>query len=169
MEQVRPGMKLAVTVSHPDQPDHDLLRAGFELRDEIIGRLRGLGIENVYVDYPDLGDLDKHMAATLSPARQQVYNQIRDTMTAVQKQAKPSVPFNDYYSATRELILTLLSQGEHAIYLDQMSGKLGGHAVAHATAVAHLSLMLGLRLETYLIQQRSRLTAQHAREVVNLG
>jgi HD-GYP domain-containing protein (c-di-GMP phosphodiesterase class II) len=169
MEQVQAGMKLAVTVSHPEQPDHTLLNAGFELNNEVIGRLRGLGVENVYVDYPDLGDLDRHMAAYLSPQRQVVYNQIRDAMTAVQRQAKPNVPYTDYYASTRELILTLMSQGEHAIYLDQMSGKLGGHAVAHATAVAHLSLMLGLRLETYLVQQRSRLTTAHAREVTNLG
>jgi len=169
MEQVQAGMKLAVSVSHPDQPDHDLLKAGFELTREVIARLRDLGVENIYVDYPDLGDLDKHMAAYLSPERQKVYEQVRDAMTAVQRQAKPTCPFNDYYDATRELILTLMRQGEHAIYLDQMSGKLGGHAVAHATAVSHLSLMLGLRLETYLVQQRQRLTAAHAREVVNLG
>jgi HD-GYP domain-containing protein (c-di-GMP phosphodiesterase class II) len=169
MEQVRAGMKLAVTVSHPEQPEHDLLKPGFELNDDVIGRLKGLGVETIYVDYPDLSDLDRHMAGHLSPARQQVYNQIRNTMQAVQKQAKPSVPFADYYACTRELILTLMQQGEHAIYLDQMSGKLGGHAVAHATAVAHLSLMLGIRLETYLVQQRSRLDAAHARETVNLG
>jgi HD-GYP domain-containing protein (c-di-GMP phosphodiesterase class II) len=169
MEQVRVGMKLAVTVSHPEQPDHSLLNAGFELNDDVISRLRDLGVENVYVDYPDLADLDKHMAAYLSPERQVIYNQIRDAMTAVQKQAKPNVPYNDYYNSTRELIMTLMRQGEHAIYLDQMSGKLGAHAVAHATAVAHLSLMLGLRLETYLVQQRQRLSAAHAREVINLG
>ena len=169
MEQVRPGMKLAVTVSHPEQPEHDLLKPGFELNHEVIGRLKGLGVETIYVDYPDLADLDKHMAGHLSPARQQVYQQIRNTMQAVQKQAKPTVSFADYYACTRELILTLMQQGEHAIYLDQMSGKLGGHAVAHATAVAHLSLMLGIRLETYLVQQRSRLEPSHARETVNLG
>lgn len=169
MEQVQPGMKLAVTVSHPEQPDHDLLKAGFELTRDVIVRLRDLGVENIYVDYPDLGDLDKHMAAYLSPERQRVYEQIRDAMTVVQRQAKPNCPFHDYYASTRELIMALMRQGEHAIYLDQMSGKLGGHAVAHATAVAHLSLMLGLRLETYLVQQRQRLSTAHAREVTNLG
>jgi HD-GYP domain-containing protein (c-di-GMP phosphodiesterase class II) len=162
-------MRLAMNVNHPEQPEHDLLKAGFELQADIIARLRGLGIETIYVDYPDLADLDKHMAAYLSPARQQVYSQMRATIAAVQKQAKPTVAFPDYYASTRELILTLMQQGQHAIYIDQMSGKMGGNAVAHATAVSHLSLMLGLRLETYLIQQRARLEAQHAREVINLG
>jgi HD-GYP domain-containing protein (c-di-GMP phosphodiesterase class II) len=41
--------------------------------------------------------------------------------------------------------------------------------VAHATTVAHLSLIMGLRLESYLIRERARLAPQHAKEVVNLG
>jgi len=169
LEEARPGMKLAVTVQHPEQPDQELLKAGFELRADIIDRLTQIGVEMIYVDYPGLEDLDRHMAAYLSPARQQIYSQIRETIAAVQKTARPTVSFTDYYSSTRELALTLMQQGQHAIYLDQMSGKLGASAVGHAAAVAHLSLMLGLKLEQYLIQQRSRLAPQHAREVINLG
>ncbi|MDB5323144.1 MAG: phosphohydrolase [Phycisphaerales bacterium] len=169
LDEACPGMKLAVTVTHPEHPDQDLLRAGFDLRAEIIGRLREMGIEQIYVDYPGLEDLDRHMAANLSPARQQVYAQIRDTIAAVQKTAQPTVTFPDYYASTRELVLTLMQQGQNAIYIDQLSGKLGASAVAHATAVAHLSLMLGIRLEQYLIRQRARLSPEHAREVINLG
>jgi HD-GYP domain-containing protein (c-di-GMP phosphodiesterase class II) len=65
-------------------------------------------------------------------------------------------------------VLTLVSQGQHPIFLDQMS-RLPGDAVGHATAVAHLSMVLGLKLERYLIEQRHRLPPNHAREVVNLG
>jgi HD-GYP domain-containing protein (c-di-GMP phosphodiesterase class II) len=169
LDEAQPGMKLAVAVTHPEHPEQDLLRAGFDLRPEIITRLRDMGVEMVYVDYPGLEDLDRHMAACLSPARQQVYTQIRDTIAAVQKTAQPTVTFPDYYSATRELVLTLMQQGQNAIYLDQMSGTMGASAIAHSTAVAHLSLMLGIRLEQYLIRQRARLSPEHAREVINLG
>lgn len=169
LDEVQPGMKLAVTVNHPEHPDQELLKVGFELRGEIIARLKSMGVEMVYVDYPGLEDLDKHMAAYLSPARQLIYAQIRDTIAAVQKTASPTVAFPDYYASTRELVTTLMQQGQNAIYLDHMSGKLGASAVAHATAVAHLSLMIGLKMEQYLIQQRSRLAPSHAREVINLG
>jgi HD-GYP domain-containing protein (c-di-GMP phosphodiesterase class II) len=162
-------MKLAVTVTHPDQPGQELLKVGFDLQEDVIDRMRKLGVESVYVEYPDLSDLDKHMAGYLSPARQEIYSHVRDTITSVQKSAKPTVAFADYYAATRELIATLMRQGQNAVYLDHMSGKLGGNAVEHATAVSHLSLMLGLRLEPYLIQQRSRLEPRHARDVINLG
>lgn len=162
-------MRLAVTVTHPQHPDQDLLKAGYALTGEVIGRLREMGVEYIYVDYPELSDLDRYMAPLLSPERQVIYQQIRNTISAVQKTAQPTVAFPDYYASTRELVMTLMSQGQNCVYLDQMSGKLGQNAVAHATAVAHLSLMIGLKLETYLIQQRKRLPVTHAREVINLG
>jgi HD-GYP domain-containing protein (c-di-GMP phosphodiesterase class II) len=169
IEEARAGMALAVNVTHPEQPDQDLLKAGFVLNDDILGRLRDIGVDTIYVDYPDLADLDHHLGPFLSPARALIYKQVRDTIAAVQKTAQPTVSFPDYYAATRDLILTLMQHGQNVLYLDHMSGRMGANAVAHATSVAHLSLMLGLRLETYLIQQRSRLNASHAREVVNLG
>ncbi|HVT80630.1 MAG TPA: HD domain-containing phosphohydrolase, partial [Phycisphaerae bacterium] len=59
--------------------------------------------------------------------------------------------------------------GEHPLYLEQIASRLGERAVAHASAVAHLALLLGIRLQSYLLDQRKRLGACHAVEVVNLG
>jgi hypothetical protein len=66
------------------------------------------------------------------------------------------------------LIETLLLQGRNPIFLDQMS-RIGADAVGHATAVAHLSLLLGIKLENYLIQERKRLPCNRAKEIVSLG
>jgi HD-GYP domain-containing protein (c-di-GMP phosphodiesterase class II) len=155
-------------VVHPEQPDQDLLKPGYVLEDKVLLRLRGLGIDHLYVDYPGLDDLDRHLAANLSPARQKLYNQIKETIVAGQKRTRPAVSYTDYYATTREMVLTLMSQGEHPVYLEHMS-RMGDDAVIHATAVAHLGLLLGIKLELYLIEQRSRLPAKHAREVVNIG
>ncbi len=165
----REGMALAATVTHPDQPGQELLKAGFVLTSDVIKRLADLGVEVVFIDYPDLGDLDKQLMPYLSPERERIYKQMKQTMVSVQKTSSPSVNFTDYYDSTRDLITTLLNSGQNPVYLDVMSAKLGAGAVAHATAVAHLALVLGIRLENYLIQQRSRLTPRHAKEVVNLG
>src|SRR5438105_13402609 len=108
IEEAQPGMKLAMHVSHPEQPDHDLLKAGYLLDLKVIGRLRALAIPCVYVDYPGLEDLDRHLAPYLSPARQELYTQIKETITSVEKKTRPSVGFADYYATTRQLIITLL-------------------------------------------------------------
>jgi HD-GYP domain-containing protein (c-di-GMP phosphodiesterase class II) len=168
IEEAKPGMKLAAPVTHPENPNQDLLRQGFVLEDAIILRMRAIGIPFIYVEYPELEILDKHLAVFLTPARQVICTQIRDSMTQVQKQTRAGVPYGDYCDTTRELISTLMTQGQNPIYLDQMSRQ-GGDAVGHAAAVAHLSLLLGLKLESYIVAQRSRLPPNRAKELVNLG
>ena len=168
IDQAKAGMKLAAPVAHPESPEQELLKRGYTLESSILGRLKDLHVDLLYVEYPGLDDLDKHLAANLSPARQIIYKQIKATIASAQTRTRPGVSYSDYTSSSREMITTLLSQGQHPIFMDQMS-RLGSDAVGHATAVAHLSLLLGLRLERYLIEERKRLPPSHAREVVNLG
>lgn len=168
IDEARPGMKLAAPVPHPDHPDQVLLRAGYALEDQIVGRLRDMHVATVYVDYPGLDELDRHLAPLICPARQRVYLQIRDAIGQVQKAAKPAIRYTEYYDTTRELVQTLVSQGQNPVYLDQMS-RLGDAAVAHSAAVAHLSLLLGLKLADYLVEQRKRLPANRAKDIVSLG
>src|SRR5688572_15089307 len=104
-------MVLASPVCHPDNPDQDLLKRGFVLEDVILRRLREIGVGIIYVDYPGLDDLDKHLSVQLSPARQAVYSQIKESIQANQRQTRPSVSYTDYQASTRELVLTLVSQG----------------------------------------------------------
>lgn len=167
-DEARVGMKLAAPVPHPDQPDQELLRPGYELEADVIQRLRDLGVAYIFVQYPALDDLDRHLAAFLSPARQKLYSQMKRTIEASQRRTSPGVSYNEYYTTTRELMTTLLSQGQHPIFLDQMA-RLGSDAVGHAMAVAHLSLLLGIKLETYLVDERRRLPSSRAKDIVSLG
>jgi hypothetical protein len=161
-------MTLAAPIADPEDPQRDLLNRGYCLEHAVIARLRELGVPSLYVDCPGLDALDRHLVPQLSPIRQTMYRQICDTMRRVEDCTAPGVSFPDYYATTYEMVTTLLSQGAHPVYMEKLGG-LGDDAVSHATTVAHVALMLGLRLEKYLIQQRARLDYQHAREVVNLG
>jgi len=168
VEEARAGMRLAAPVLHPERPGQELLRQGYSLEPPVIERLREIGVEFIYVEYPALESLDRHLAVYLSPARQNLLKQIRGAIARSQKETHPAISYDDYCSTTRELITTLLTQGQNPVYLDQMSRQ-GADAVAHAAAVAHLSLLLGIRLENYIINQRSRLPPSRAKDVVNLG
>jgi hypothetical protein len=169
IEQAEPGVKLALGVFHPQAPETELLKTGFVCDADVLARLRDIGIQSLYVEYPGFEDLDRYLLPGLSPTRMKIYAQVKNTIAAVEQTAQPCVSFPDYYATTCELIITLLQQGDHALYLEQLSKRMPGDEVSHATAVAHLSVMLGIRLEQYLIAERSRLDPQHAREVVNLG
>lgn len=169
LEEAQPGMKLAVAVTHPDKPSHELLKPGFLLTEEAIRQLRSLAIGVLYVDYPGLEDLDEHFAVHLSAARQTVYQQIKRTIAEVQRNERPVVAFAAYYDTTRNLITTLLDGGRQPCHIEMLCGNLGKDAVTHATTVAQLALTLGIRLEQYVIEQRSRLPVSQAKQVVSLG
>ena len=161
-------MALAAPVQNPDDPEQELLRSGYVLEEPVIQRMAELGIASVYVTYPKLHDLNRHLEASLCPARKRIYVQIKETLARCQKEVAPDVNFQDYYSTMCQMLLTLLNKGRQPIFLDQMAS-LNDHEVGHAATVAHLCLLLGIRLEHYLIDQRRRLPASHAKEVVNLG
>src|SRR5688500_5350039 len=161
-------MKLAVTVQDPAHPAKELLTAGYALDEKLLDRLRSVGITVLYVAYPDLSDLDRHLAPYLNPARQRIYQHIKNTMAGIQGNSRPSVNFADYYAATRSLISSLFRQGKHPVYLEEMLEGLGADGIHHAAAVAHLAMVMGIRLEQYIVRQR-KLPPDHAREITNLG
>jgi HD-GYP domain-containing protein (c-di-GMP phosphodiesterase class II) len=162
-------MKLAVTVPHPVHPEHDLLRAGYTLAGPVIERMRQLGITFLYVDYPPLADLDRALLPHLSPARKQVYGQIKRSIESVQAHARPQVSYNQYYALTRQFVTSVMQQGKQPIYLDELSTRMGNAAIVHATTVAHLCLMLGIELEAHIARQRKRPEHGRPSDLLNLG
>lgn len=169
IEQATAGMKLAMTVTHPQHPGQDLLRRGFVLEKPVLDKMSDLGIACLFVDYPGLDDLDKYLAPNLSPERQKLFTQVKGTLTSFQRSATPSVDFSAYMDTTRDFVSTLMTNGRNPIYLDEMSTRMGEGGINHAMAVAHLALVMGIKLERYLIAQRHRLSTAQARDVVNLG
>jgi HD-GYP domain-containing protein (c-di-GMP phosphodiesterase class II) len=162
------GMTLVAPVFNPALPDQELLKRGFILDKAMLKRLVEIGVDLLYVDFPGLDELDKHLAPFLSAERRRICTQIKDAIKTGQQSAQPDVPYTEYAAAMRDLVGTPMGQGQYPVFMDQMS-RLGSDAVGHATAVAHLSLLLGLRLERYLIDQRKSLPVHRAKEVVNLG
>jgi hypothetical protein len=169
IEESEPGMRLAMPVTHPDNPRQELLRKGFALDAPVLQRLRELNVAWVYVDYPGLEDLDRHLAPSLSAERRTLYGQVKSSLEDFQKSADPQVDYWDYHAATREFIATLVADGPNPIYVDQLSRNVGGDAVEHGLAVAQLALVLGLKLQPYLVRERRHLRSTHARDLVNLG
>lgn len=167
-DEAAPGMVLAAAVPHPNRSGQDLLKRGFVLDRAMLSRLRELGVAALYVDYPDLAELDRHVTPLSSPARVRMYEHVRQTFAHAAHNTRFEPDFSAYYACVRELVVTLTSQGQHPVYLDALAG-LGKDIVGHSASVTHLSLLLGLKLQRYVIGERHRLPVAHAREIVNLG
>src|SRR6476620_4153775 len=67
IDEARAGMTLAAPVADPEDASRDLLNRGYRLEDAVVSRLCELGVASLYVDYPGLDDLDRHLVPQLSP------------------------------------------------------------------------------------------------------
>ena len=82
----------------------------------------------------------------------------------------PTVGYADYYAAGHEIVCAAMQhRGLEGVYLDDLAPRRPDDQPGHAAAVAMLAVLLGVRLEDYVMTQRSRLTPSHAKEVVNLA
>jgi HD-GYP domain-containing protein (c-di-GMP phosphodiesterase class II) len=163
-------MVLAAPVRDPSGSGTLLLNHGCVLEDEAaIARLQELGITSLYIEYAALKHLDRYLAPLCGNARPLVADQIARTFAALTGQAPSTVGYADYYAAGHEVNCSVMQKGLDSVYLDDLSPRRGDDHAGHAAAVAQLAATLGVRLEGYLISQRSRLHPAHAKEVVNLA
>lgn len=170
MGQVKPGMVLAAPVPNPKQMEYDLLRAGFELTEPMIARLCELGVRTVWVSYPSLDFLDEIISPKLTQEQQNVYRTMKDSFARSQRHVVARIDFQEYRRTLSELVSSIAMQGVDTLLMDPLvGGSSEGDLFLHSSNVCYLSLMLGVKLGHYLVQQRSRLDPRHARDVMNLG
>ncbi len=166
--QTDPGMRLAIPVLHPGRPDTLLLKRGFELTDESIDRLRDKGIYEVWIEYPGLELLASRVSAVLLRSRGAVAAHMAQLAGHIRDGGRSGVDACGYQEAVRGLTRALADEPRAALYLHALGGG-GCELVRNAADVCFLSLLVGLRLDHYLISERPRLSAYRAKDVVNLG
>lgn len=169
IEQAAAGMTLALGVNDPSCPQQQLAPPQTAMDEPLLAQLRQLGVAYVHVERDELAKADSDLMMHDSLLRSLLVDQVGRTLAAIRGEAPPSVAFPDYYASVRQMTLALLQTGSRPKYVDRLARRMGEHPAEHAATVAHLALALGMRLEKYLVAQRSRLHPSHAREVVNLG
>jgi HD-GYP domain-containing protein (c-di-GMP phosphodiesterase class II) len=171
VRKATPGMQLALPVNNPRVRNQVLLKANFSLDESAIKRLEQLGISSIWVSYPSLNFLEKFVNRDVLQAQGNVVNQITDTFEKIQKQATARLPYEQYTQSIGELISQLLANPQAALFMgDLTSGDTPDTALMrHSSTVTYLSLLMGLKLEGYLIRQRKHVDPGQAKEVNNLG
>jgi len=166
---VKPGMELAMPVSHPRHPTRVLLRAGYALEHAAIRRLLEMRIRSVWVRYPSLAALENFIDPHVIAAQAEVVEQIMHTFEQVQRGSCAKLPYAAYCRSVGELISNLVGNPKAALFIGELAEYAGDDLMRHSSAVTYLSLLMGLKLEGYLVRQRRQLDPAHAREVTNLG
>ena len=166
--QAKPGMVLAAPVLHPAAPERVLLRAGYELDDAAVRRLRDLRLGDLWIRYPGLEFIERHISPEVFRARGIVAAVVRDVVDRFQRDGAARLDYDRYRSAIQDFIRTLESHRTAGLMVQNMVEG-DRPLMRHCADVCYLALLMGLKLETYLMLKRERLPGHRAKVVVSLG
>lgn len=161
------GMRLAAEVQHPRRPGTVLLRTGFELDDPTIRRLEEMNVQAVWVRYPGLDDIARFIDPEIDSAARGVARQLERACDAVVNSGLAKLEFGAFRAAVAGLLESLTKNPGAAFLLHELGP--GTYEARHAANVCMTSLLLGVKLEQYVIRERRRLPASRAKDVTNLG
>jgi len=169
IEQAKEGMTLARSLPNPKKPQNSLLKANFELDEETINRLRSLRIYSIWIHYPSLDFLDDILDPEITRKQQELYGSLKEQFGAVQKISLAKVDYSLYVKQVSQLFSRILTgQGKSSLFISELHGE-SNDIFLHGTTVAYLALLIGMRLENYLIHERHRLPIHSATELTQLG
>lgn len=168
LSSAAPGMTLALPVRHPKAPQQTLLKVGYSLEADSIKRLTSMGVRSVWIRYPGLELLDKYVDPKVVAAQSELLGDVADGFEKAGRQAAAKLNFDQYARSIGKLVSSLVNNPQAAIFLGALEGE-GGCLMRHSSTVAFLSVLMGLKLEGYLVQQRRHIDPARAKECTNLG
>ncbi|MFN7021341.1 MAG: HD-GYP domain-containing protein, partial [Phycisphaerales bacterium] len=163
-----PGMVIALPVLHPRRPGHVLLKPGGVLDHEIIAALRELRIHSIWIEFPPTAFLLRYASPAVLAEHARLASAIGEQFDKVRADVRADFDFQVFTAAVRSLVHRLVDDDAASVFIDGIVAG-GDPLLAHSANVGMLSLMMGLRLDSYLVEQRSRLTPRRAQNVENLG
>ncbi|MBX3378575.1 MAG: HD domain-containing protein [Phycisphaeraceae bacterium] len=166
--QARDGMIVAMPVLHPRRPEVVLLRPGAVLDPHTIAKMREIGLYEVWIKYPRLDRLNEYFSAGVVQACAAVTGQIRMALDSVITDAHARLDYSSYRRAVSGLLEKFCERPKAAMFVHEL-GEGSSPALRHASSVCLLSVLMGIKLDFYLIHERIRLAAHSAKDVSNLG
>ncbi len=171
LTRAEPGMSLALPVRDPTRADRILLKVGFELDRLMLDRLREVGVRSIWIQYPSLEALGKYVDESILASQGTLVREITGAFTDMQKRSTANLDYAQYCRTIGQLVRDLVANPTAAMFMGDLieSGEHGDELLRHASSVTYLSVLMGLKLEGYLVRQRKHIDPARAKEVSNLG
>ena len=162
-------MTLALPIRHPRRMNQTLLKVGYRLTHRTLERLSDIGVHCFWVRYPGLDFVSDFVQEEILHSQYRVVQEITDAFEGLQKDATAKLPYRAYRDAIGDLINQLICNPKAAVFLDDLLYGEADDLVRHSSAVAYLSVLIGLKLQGYLVRQRPHIPPNRAKQVINLG
>ena len=166
--KIRPGMILARPIPLPHDPYRYLLQRDVEIPMDLVPRLKQLGILEVWIRHRELEFLEEVIDEGLADHQREVYVHVRQNFEAILRDTTAEIDFVHFQSSIVELFNFLKGSAGSDVLLQKLDA-FDNYLMSHSTNVCYLALLLGMKLERYLIEQRRHKSAQQAKELHLLG
>ncbi len=167
---IEPGMVSATSVRHPARPDLELVKPDVPLDRRMTDILLRLGVPQLWIRWPGLDFLDKAVHTQALDVREDVFTSLKRDFEASQARTIGVGLYLRYCNLVSELTIALLSAGRNGVGAETAGIFDSGPGLfRHAASVTHLSLTLGIRLESYVVQERRHAGLTAASDLTNLG
>ncbi len=168
IHRIQPGMILARPIPNPNHPYHYLVQRDREIPMDLIPRLKQLGILEVWVRHRDFEFLEGVIDEGLGERQRDVYLHVRRNFEAIIRNSTAELDLVGFQSSIRELFDFLKGNSRSHILLQKLDA-FDDYLMSHSTNTCYLALLVGMRLERYLIDQRRFKSAKEAKDLHLLG
>jgi len=169
IHQLTPGMVLAQSIAHPENPDRILLNSGYSLDQRIIDRIESMNRKAIWIACPGLEGVEQYVNPHLLTIRAQLTATIEKLFRDLNNGKTGRWLWTAYDKMMDSLFDEILNDPKAAVYCEVEEATASDDPlVRHSSNVCYLTSLLGLRLQGYLIRQRNRLSPTHASNVRSL-
>jgi HD-GYP domain-containing protein (c-di-GMP phosphodiesterase class II) len=168
VSQLEPGMILAAPLIHPNAEDLCLLKTGYVFETYAIARVREMGIDHVWIGLPGFDFLDQQIQEAIPRSREGVYRAVKESFSGISSRTAGSFNLHDYQRVISNMILALVADNNNAVFADRL-WRDEDELFAHSSNVAYLSLVIGMRIQDYVMSERKYVNAEDGRDLTNLG
>jgi HD-GYP domain-containing protein (c-di-GMP phosphodiesterase class II) len=168
VHKIQPGMILARPIPLPHDPYRFLLQRDREIPMDLVPRLKQLGILEVWVRHRDLEFLEDIIDEGLSDRQRDVYLRVRKNFEAIMQDSSVELDLEQFQHSISELFEFLKANAGGNVLLQKLDA-FDNYLMSHSANVCYLALLLGMRLDRYLIEQRHHKKAKDAKDLTHLG
>ena len=157
-------MVLARPVPVPRDPYRYLLQRDLEIPMDLVPRLKQLGILEVWVRHRDLEFLEDLIDEGLSDHQRDVYVHVRRNFEAVMRDSTVELDLVNFQESIGALFGFIKGSPTSNILLQKLDS-FDNYLMSHSTNICYLALLVGMKLDRYLIDQRRHKTAREAKDL----
>jgi HD-GYP domain-containing protein (c-di-GMP phosphodiesterase class II) len=161
-------MVLARPIPQPNDPYRYLLQRDREIPFQLVPRLHKLGILEVWVRHRNLEFLEDVIDEGVGDRQREVYHHVRRNFEAIMNGAACELEIGRFQHSISGLFDSLKCSSHGSILLQKLDA-FDNILLSHSTNVCYLALLLGMKLERYLIEERCQKSPRDAKDLRELG